>query len=172
MSKPMHLRNSWAWWFILSRIYCKPVCVPHRQMVQSISKETFGSASVIFDLDGFCKREPFPNDMRPTHCKSQKRDEFLNAFFMHEVCFFQIKATTFKIGKKDFNPPSFFIGIQSGLALCIAGNNEEPILQSYRRQIHRLLINAAGFAQDGLLMDVQVCKKLSQGYLSLYPLMK
>ena len=134
-------------------------------MVQSISKETFGFSSVIFDLDGFCKREPFPNDMCPTHRKHQKRDEFLNAFFMHEMCFFQIKATTFKIGKKDFNTPSFFIGIQSGLALCIAGNNEEPILQSYRRQIHRLLINAAGFAQDGLLMDVQVCKKLSQGYL-------
>ena len=42
------------------------------QMVQSISKETFGFSSVIFDLDGFCKREPFPNDMCPTHRKQPK----------------------------------------------------------------------------------------------------
>ena len=116
------------------------------QIVQPISEETFLPPSVVFDLQRICKGDPLSYDMRPSACNSQKRDEFFNAVLMYEVGFFYVKSSTFKICKKDFNAPAFFIGIQCGLTLLVlvAGKNEVLVLQSQCRHIHRQVINAAG----------------------------
>ena len=136
--------------YIESVTYCK--------WSKSISKETFGFSSVIFaPLMGFVSASHLPTICAQLIASTKSAMSFSMRSDIGTRCVvFQIKATTsgdFKeaILAKRIQYPIVRYRHPAACALCIAGNNEEPILQSYRRQIHRLLDmeeDAAGFAPN------------------------
>lgn len=68
-----------------------------------MTKNALRKATMFLDLERVGFSQPLTDDVRPTESQSQKREKFLQPFFLSNMCFFQTEASRLQATEERFS---------------------------------------------------------------------
>src|SRR5215213_4590037 len=93
-------------------------------MIETMTKDTFSKASMLFDLQRLDPYQPVPGAISPTEAERHQGNQLSQFFFIRDMRRFQTKASGLQTTEQSFNAPSPAIISKQPFALFGAGDND------------------------------------------------